>query len=275
MTDLLQEACARLGVAPTVALVQGGQKQVHVVQHADGSASVLKLIDLGLAADPAALQRATREVDLLKSLDHPNVVAVKSDLHVLGDPAVAVFWLEEFLEGKDLRFTGTGWPAAELISLGRDVSAGLSALHSKQVIHRDLSPGNVQRLTSGRFVVMDPGFAKHTLRSGLTAGGQPGTYGFMTPEHLQAYSGAPTASSDVFGCCALVYFAATGQSPVPYKGSDVDYLQRLRVAQHVPLSEARPDLPQDLIEVVERGLHPQPARRYRNGAALMRAFEGA
>lgn len=275
MIDLLGEACSRLDVVPARPLVQGGQKQVHVVTHPDGSESVLKLIDLGLATDPAALERARREVDLLKSIDHPNVVAVSSDLQQLGDPPVAVFWLEELLDGADLRYGGSRWPAEHLLALGRDVAAGLGALHQKKVIHRDLSPGNIQRLASGRFVVMDPGFARHTLRSGLTVGGQPGTRGFMTPEHLQAYSGAPTAASDVFGCCALVYLAATGQSPVPYKGDDVEYLKRLRTAEHIPLLDARPDLSEGLVAVVERGLHSQPARRYRNGDALYRAFEAA
>ena len=275
MTDLLHEACSRLDVAPARALVHGGQKQVHVVTHTDGTEGVLKLIDLGLAADPAALERARREVDLLKSIDHSNVVAVRSDLQLLGNPPVAVFWLEEFLDGKDLRYCGSGWPIEHLLALGRDVAAGLGALHAQKVIHRDLSPGNIQRLTSGKFVVMDPGFARHTLRSGLTVGGQPGTRGFMTPEHLQAYSGAPTAASDVFGCCALVYLAATGQSPVPYKGDDYEYLKRLRSAEHIPLRVTRPDLPDRLVAVVERGLHAQPARRYRNGGALQRAFEDA
>jgi len=275
MSDLLQEACSRLGVVLTRPLVQGGQKQVYVVTHPGGQESVLKLIDLGLAADPAALERAQREVDLLKSVDHPNVVAVSSDLHLLGDPPAAVFWLEEFLDGTDLRYGGSGWPSEHLLALGCDVAGGLGALHAKKVIHRDLSPGNVQRLSSGKFVVMDPGFAKHTLRSGLTVGGQPGTRGFMTPEHLQAYSGSPTAASDVFGCCALVYMAATGHPPVPFKGDDDEYLKRLRTADHIALRDARSDLPDGLVAVVERGLHPQPARRYRNGNALKRAFEEA
>lgn len=273
MTDLLSYACAQLGAEPLRSLVQGGQKQVHVVKHRDGAESVLKLIDLGLAADPAALERARREVTLLQSISHPNVVGVTSDLQTIGEPPIAVFWLEQFLDGSDLRYSGSHWPAADLVALGTDVAAGLSALHVKKVIHRDLSPGNIQRLSTGKFVVMDPGFAKHTLRSGLTVGGQPGTRGFMTPEHLQAYSGSPTAASDVFGCCALVYFAATGQSPVPYKGDDYEYLKRLRTADHIPLRDARSDLPDALVAVVERGLHPQPARRYRNGEALHRAFE--
>lgn len=273
MPNFVADACAALGVQPVRSLVAGGQKEVHVVVDASGVESVLKLIDLGAASDPAALERARREVDLLRSINHPNVVKVRSELRELGGPPPeCAFWLEEFLEGQDLRYCGSGWPADQLIALGRDVSAGLGALHDLRVIHRDLSPGNVQRLVSGRFVVMDPGFAKHTLRSGLTVGGQPGTPGFMTPEHLQAYSGAPTAASDVFGCAALVYLAATGQPPIPFKGDDVEYMRRLRPAVHMPLAQARPDLPAPLVDVVERGLHPQPARRYRNGSSLSAAF---
>ncbi|WP_416445762.1 serine/threonine-protein kinase [Leucobacter sp. HNU] len=274
MSDHLRKACEALQVTPVRPLVEGGQKQVFIVTDPSGKHSVLKLIDLGLATDPAALERATREVDLLKRVKHPNVVAVETDLQQIGAPPSAVFWLEEHLDGTDLRYAGSKWPYVDLLELGLGVAAGLGALHRQRVIHRDLSPGNVQRLTNGKFVVIDPGFAKHTLRSGLTVGGQPGTRGFMSPEHLQAYSGSPTAASDVFGACSLVYFAASGTPPVPYKGDDAEYLQRLRNATHIRLQDRRPDLPEEFCHVIERGLHPQPARRYRNGAALHTALGG-
>lgn len=269
MVDLLEGACRVLNVKPVRSLFEGGQKKVHVVERENGEQLVLKLIDLGQAPDPAALERARREVDLLRTVDHVNVVKVVSDLHELGSPTIAATWLEEFLDGADLRHSlGTGWTAERLKQLGFQIASGLGALHELRVIHRDLSPGNVRCLANDSVKLMDPGFAKHTLRSGVTVGGQPGTPGFMTPEHLQAFSGAPTPASDVFGCGALVYFAATGMPPVPYKGDDAEYMQRLRVAQHAPLASLRPDLPADLVAVVERALHPQPARRFRNGAAL-------
>lgn len=272
MPDLLTQACASLAVTPVRPLHEGGQKHVYVVRDAAGDESVLKLIDLGAAADPAALRRAHREVELLRSISHPNMVAVKSPLLELGMPPVGAAWLEELLDGTDLRFVPSRWSPESLLELGIAVAAGLGALHEKRVVHRDLSPGNVQRLSNGTFKVIDPGFAKHTLLSGITVGGQPGTPGFMSPEHLQAYSGSPTPASDVFGCGSLVYFAATGAPPVPYKGNDVEYSQRLRVAQHTPLGDVRQDLPPRLVEVIERALHPQPARRYRNGSALSEAF---
>lgn len=274
MGDLLSDACSALDVSVSRPLVEGGQKRVYVVTDAEGKQCVLKLIDLGRASDPAALERAHREVELLRSIDHLNVVRVVSELTEIGDPAHAAAWLEELLDGADLRHSlGTGWDADQLVALGSQVAAGLGAMHDKRVIHRDLSPGNIRCLTNGDFKVMDPGFAKHTLRSGVTVGGQPGTPGFMTPEHIQAYSGAPTPASDVFGCAALVYLAATGTPAVPYKGDDAEYMQRLRTAEHVPLAVLRSDLPEELIAIVERALHAQPARRYRNGLALEAAFE--
>lgn len=274
MSDLLQDACAVLGVTTSRPLQDGGQKRVFVVASLDtGDESVLKLIDLSTAGDPAALERARREVDLLRSIDHPNVVRVVSELAQVGQPVRAVAWLEELLDGSDLRHSvGTPWEADQIAHLGIGIASGLGAMHNQNVIHRDLSPGNVRCLLDGRFKVMDPGFAKHTLRSGITVGGQPGTPGFMTPEHIQAYSGAPTPASDVFGCAGLMYLAATGTVAIPYKGDDAEYMKRLRTATHVPLADLRGDLPESLIDVVERGLHPQPARRYRNGNALAAAL---
>lgn len=274
MGDPLADACSRLNVEVSRPLFEGGQKKVYIVTDAWNEQRVLKLIDLGRANDPAARERAHREVELLRSINHPNVVKVVSDLTEIGSPPHGAAWLEELLDGADLRHAvGSGWPEAQLIALGAAVAAGLGALHEKRVIHRDLSPGNIRCLSGGGFKVMDPGFAKHTLRSGVTVGGQPGTAGFMTPEHIQSYSGAPTPASDVFGCGALVYLAATGTPAVPYKGDDAEYIQRLRKAAHIPLQDLRADLSVELSALVEKTLHPQPARRFRNGRALAEAFE--
>lgn len=132
------------------------------------------LIDLGMAADPAALERARREVDLLKSINHPNVVAVSSTSKCSATRPWQCSGSREPSTGTDLRYGGSGWLSTLLSSTRRGSRPSVRCTR-RRVIHRDLSPGNVQRLASGKFVVMDPGFAKHTLRSGLTVGGQPGT----------------------------------------------------------------------------------------------------
>ncbi|WP_168223190.1 serine/threonine-protein kinase [Pseudarthrobacter sp. NIBRBAC000502770] len=269
---LLKLALDELGITLIRDLKAGGQKTVHLVDH-EGVSRVLKLVEIP-AAEPNALERARREVALLAGTEHANVVKVVSPLTELGNPVRGAAWMEEFLDGGDLSdFLGGPWPAAEVREMGIAVSAGLSALHLQQVVHRDLSASNVRRLADGTYKVMDPGFAKHTLRTGLTVGGQPGTRGFMTPEHLQAYTG-PTAASDVFAVGQLMYFAATGFAPYPYKGDDAEYITRLSAGHYTPLAQVRSDYPAELLAVIERALHPQPARRYRNGDALRVALEG-
>jgi serine/threonine protein kinase len=253
-------------------LKAGGQKVVYLVKK-DAELAVLKLVEIG-SADPTALERARREFDLLARTSHPNIVQVKSHLLTLGSPITGVAWLEEYLDGSDVSdLVQSAWPLAEVLKLGTDVSAGTGALHDQGVVHRDLSAGNVRRLSDGTFRVMDPGFARHTLRSGITVGGQPGTRGFMTPEHLLSHSG-PTPASDVFATGILMYLTATGVLPFPWQGDDRDYFSRLSQGARVPVLDLRPDLAPHLAITIERALHPQAARRFRNGNRLNEALAG-
>lgn len=271
---LIAEACTALGVVdkgPIGAL--GGQKAVRLVDRS-GQQCVLKVVAL-TATSPTTLTRAEREVELLKSLNSPHVVKVVSDLVALGSPAHGATWLEEFLDGEDLSTLLTSkWSWSDAARLGYEVALGLAPAHAEGVIHRDLSPNNVRRLSSGSYKVMDFGFARHTLRTGITGTGQPGTYGYHTPEHLNAYSGVPMPSSDVFGVGILMYQALTGLIPIPYRGDDADYARRLQRAELVAdLGTERPDLGADEKGIVLRMLHAQPARRFRNGGKLSDALE--
>lgn len=272
LTPLLDLARTRLGITVVSALKAGGQKTVHLVER-EGVRQVLKLVEVG-SSDPTVLQRAHREVELLASTSHPNVVRVVSQLIELGDPVIGAAWLEEHLDGDDLSaHLGTPWvDPHEVKRLGMDVASGLGALHQQKVVHRDLSANNVRRLSDGTYKVMDPGFAKHTLRSGLTVAGQPGTPGFMTPEHLQSYSG-PTPASDVYALGSLMYCAATGSLPIPWLGDDADYIARLADGRYKPIETVRCGFPADLSAVIHRALHPHPVRRYRNGDRLRDALE--
>jgi len=160
------------------------------------------------------------------------------------------------------------WLWDETARLGVHVGRGLGAAHAKRVVHRDLSSNNVRRLSDGTYKVMDFGFARHTLKSGLTVAGQPGTPGYASPEHLHSYSGAPTAASDVFATGILMFAALTGALPIPHVGDDADYVRRLLAVQIPDLASLRPDLTEPQVGLVRRCLHRQPARRFLNGTRL-------
>lgn len=86
LTSLLDLSCRQLNLTVVSALKAGGQKTVHLVER-EGVRQVLKLVEVG-SSDPTVLQRAHREVELLATTHHPNVVRVVSQLIELGDPVV-------------------------------------------------------------------------------------------------------------------------------------------------------------------------------------------
>lgn len=270
---LVAEAVAVLGLSDEGAIgAVGGQKAVRRVSR-DGHTFVLKMVALEFTTGET-LKRAEREVQLLASIANPNVVKVESDLVELGSPVHAAAWIEEYLDGDDLGNLFTApWTWADAKSMGVQVANGLAAGHEKSVIHRDLSANNVRRLSTGTYKVLDFGFARHTLRSGVTVAGQPGTPGYLTPEHLNSYSGGPMPMSDVFQVGILMYTALSGVSPYPWTGDDYEYISRLKSGAMKPLEEHRPDLSPEQTEVIRRALHSQPARRFRNAAALRDALE--
>jgi eukaryotic-like serine/threonine-protein kinase len=270
--ELLNDAASVLGIDVVRDLRSGGQKTVRLVRR-DSEELVMKVIALDSGA-PDALRRAQREVELLQNVSDAHVVKVASDLAELGEPVRGAAWLEQYLEGEDLSdLVGPEWPWDDVAAMALDVACGLGALHAVKVVHRDLSANNVRRLGSGQYVVMDPGFARHTLLSDLTVGGQPGTPGFLSPEHLFAYSAVPTAASDVFCVGILMFLTLSGHLPIPFTGDAADYISRLARVETLDLVSFRTDLPPDVVDLVRRCMHPQPARRFRNGNRLREALE--
>ncbi|GKT30684.1 protein kinase [Aduncisulcus paluster] len=241
-------------IVVTKSLISAGVLSETAVRHVEigGESKIMKVISLK-EASPEMLKRAEREVTLLRSLSCPNVVAVESDLIELGIPPYGATWLEEFLDGEDLSgLLGSPWDWEDVRLMGLQIAVALSAAHQVGVVHRDLSANNVRRLSNGDFRVLDFGFARHTLLSGVTIAGQPGTLGFCSPEHLNGYSGGPMPASDVFCVGILMYTALAGESPIPYLGDSDDYLHRLMNVEFVPLSEVCAGIPDDLTKVVER-----------------------
>lgn len=271
---LIDEATTTFGIDNVTPLARGGQKFV-ATGTADGQEVVLKLIALDAAGRDEALERAHREVGLLARINHPNVVRVVSDIEELGgSPPNGVAWLEEHLGGEDLRARlHVPWDRDDAVRLGLDLGRGLGAIHDERAVHRDLSPGNVRCLPDGSFVVMDPGFARHLERTTLTGLWDPGTPGYMTPEHVSP-AVRPNPASDVFAVGILLFEAITGTRPFQPGGDLGDYARRVRESQAPRVQSLRPEIDEAFADVVDRCLHRQNARRYIDGHELTEALEG-
>lgn len=274
---MAKEALSALGILDSTPLAYGGQKVVYKAQ-LSGQPVVAKVVFLPDGpARSIALMRAHREVELMAAIDSDHFVKVLSDAIEVGDPIEAVAWVEEYLDGEDLSHaSSTVWSDKELFTLLRDVAEGLKACHELEVVHRDLSPGNVRRLDSGRFVIMDPGLARHLERTVVTGLFQPGTNGFRSPEHV--YGGTPIPASDIFGVGILAFYLRTGRLPIELHIDDREYNRMLAEEQAPSILALDPTLDPTLAAVIDRCLARQASRRYLDGdelsTELSEIFEG-
>lgn len=272
---MVSEAADALAVEQLQPLRSGGQKTVLAGSHR-GETVVLKVIAVMAPHETMVLERARREVALLAQVADRRVVALRSGIAALGDPQRphGVAWLEEHLDGSDLRDLLTAsWSPPQIADLLVGLARGLELLHQRDVVHRDLSPGNVRCRADGLWTLMDPGLAKHLAEQSITGIYQPGTPGFRSPEHVPG--GTPAPHSDVFCAGVLTYLAATGQLPVDPSGSDDQYYERLRTLPVPSVFASRPDLPGPLAVVIDKCLHRQPARRYLDASELLKALSSA
>lgn len=274
LTQTIGEVCAALGFEDARPLTQGGQKIV-LAGTLSGSPAVAKIVAVPPGPNGAiTLKRAHREVELLSAVDSERVVKVLTDAIEIGHPTTeAVCWAEQYLDGDDLRKSLVyRWAESEAWVLLRDVAEALAACHELEVVHRDLSAGNVRKTSDGRFVLMDPGFARHLARSALTGGFQPGTPGWRSPEHV--FGGEPVPASDVFALGILAFYAVSGTFPIdPTNLTDREYDLALTGRQAPTITTLVPELSADLCEVIDTCLQRQPARRYIDGGELLVALD--
>ncbi|WP_422745369.1 serine/threonine-protein kinase [Mycobacterium sp. WMMD1722] len=268
---IIDDVPGRLGLDNATVLTSGGQKIVLAGELA-GAPAVAKIVLVpdGPTAD-TVVERAHREVDVLAAVSSPNVVPLLTEAVEIGDRPEAICWAEERLTGSDLTpLLRAPWGEDDVWALLTDLAAGLAACHELEVVHRDLSPGNVRKTDDGRYVLMDPGLAKHLAKTALTGQFQPGTLGFMSPEHVPG--GRPTPASDIFAVGILAYAALTATLPVAPGADEADYHNRLRTESCPDVAALRSDITDELASIVNRCLNRQPARRFLDGVELAEAI---
>jgi eukaryotic-like serine/threonine-protein kinase len=231
-------------------LGRGGMARVwRAIDEVLGRVVAVKVLAPALAADRDFLDRFRVEARAAAQLAHPNIASV-FDYGEWDTPAgerVACIVLE-LLEGESLasRLQRGPLPWPEAVAAAAQVARALAGAHRRDVVHRDVKPGNVL-LTEDGAKVLDFGIAAMTGEPARRpAGGVLGTQAYVAPELLAG--GASTPAADVYGLGVLLYESLSGRLPEaagPGAGA----------------SERVEGLPAAVVDVVRRCLARRPDER--------------
>ncbi|GAB4349651.1 MAG: hypothetical protein Kow006_11610 [Gammaproteobacteria bacterium] len=214
-------------------------------------------------------RRFYREAEAAGRLDHPNVVTV----YDVGEEHDLAYIAMDYVEGTSLEaYTHPEHllPVAEVIEVVAQVAEALDYAHERNVVHRDIKPGNIiYNRDSGVVKVTDFGIARLTDESKTKSGSVLGSPAYMSPEQVAGKK--VDGRSDLFSLGTTLYQLLTGE--LPFTGDSVtNVLYRILNEKPKSVKRLRDDIPTGLSRLVARTLNKDPKKRYQTGAALAEAL---
>ena len=267
----------------------GGMGTVFQAEHRIMDRPVaLKVINRELTNDPEIVQRFRQEVRAAAKLSHPNIVTA----HDAEQTGELHFLVMEYVEGVDLaRYVKRKGPLAPSLvaHIGRQVAMGLEHAARQGMVHRDIKPQNLIITKSGRVQILDFGLARlgrkeperdvsqsdgDSLRKSAAAltlaGSILGTPDYIAPEQATDSRNADIRA-DIYSLGCTLYFLLTGRPPFP-GGSVFNKLLAHQKKTPKPLAEIRPEVPDEIIDIVEKMMRRLPGDRYNSPAEAAKAL---
>src|SRR3954451_22982822 len=268
----LEKGTAIAGYRIEGILGQGGMGVVYEATQLSLNRTVaLKLLAANLGDDPAFRERFRREGLLQAQIDHPNIVTV----YEAGDTDEGLFLAMRLVRGPNLKdmIIARELDAGRSLRILTPIADALDAAHGQGLIHRDIKPQNI--LISGRdhAYLADFGLTKAPGEKSLTKTGQfVGTLDYISPEQIR---GKPASKqSDIYALAAVLYECLSGVVPYP-KDSEAAVLYAHMSDEPPSVTEARPDLPAALDDVIRKAMSKEPEQRHQSASELMRDAEEA
>src|SRR5579859_2905257 len=155
-----------------------------------------------------------REARILAQFQRPGIVAV----HEVFAEHDTAYMVMEYVAGRTLvdvlRERGGPLPPAQALRYVLACADALAAVHEKQLLHRDVKPGNIMITAKDEAVLIDFGaarsFDRHQRTSMMTAIGTPG----YAPLEQWGSAGRFGPASDIYALAATLYHLLCGQMPL-------------------------------------------------------------
>ena len=266
----------------------GGHAKVYLAEQLslgrrNVAVKVLHVTDKGVSLRLAssAMKREAVYMASLKSPVFPRVFKMGTT------PDSRPYFVMEHVGGKtlDILLQENG-PLEPGVALGIlvELCTGLAEMHQRDLLHRDVKPANIAIEEAPKGVlrpkILDIGSTKPAYKgdaaSSRTFGFYHGTPAYMAPE--TAREGIHSEASDVYGLGCVAYEMLTGIKVLHLKDATAKgYIDYLRSDKPIPvyrIATIRPEVPEEVEDVVQKALARDPNKRYPTAVAMLNALKG-
>jgi serine/threonine protein kinase len=227
----------------------------------------LKFLPLEVDSSAREKEQFLKEARTASSLDHPNIGVIHGVEETSDGRGFIVM---AFYEGESLaQKIRKGVSVREALEISIQMARGLEAAHARNVVHRDVKPGNVLITPDGLVKIVDFGLARVITSASMTqSGGSSGTVGYMSPE--QSLGQAVDGRTDVWALGVVLAEMLTGMNPFWREN-----FSSIVVAILSDPPRPMKGVPVELQQIVYRALSKEPAHRYQSCAEIRVELEKA
>ena len=263
-------------------LGKGGMGRVMLCEHLMLQRLVaVKIMFRSRETKPGAIERFLREARAAAKFDHPNLARVFDVDNTENGPYIVM----EYVDGMNLhdlvvKVSPLSWQ--RVANYIRQAALGLQQAHLAGLVHRDIKPSNLMLDRAGTVKLLDLGLARFFDQEpddGLTSAFNPnavlGTADFIAPEQAMDSSRADIRA-DIYSLGCTFYFMLMRSLPAG-TGTTLQKLLRHQSKEPEPICTSRPDVPAELVAIVEKMMKKDMADRYQTPgevAELLLPFAG-
>jgi tetratricopeptide (TPR) repeat protein len=253
-------------------IYRGGQGVVYdAIQVGTQRRVAVKFMREGPFAGDSDFLRFEREIRILASLRHPNIVAI----HECGSSGGFFYYVMEYVDGRpiDEHFKESVPEARDILACFALLCEAVHAAHLRGIIHRDLKPRNILVDAEQQPHVLDFGLAKSTqpdaAERSMTESGQfVGSLLWASPEQAEGRRDDIDLRSDVYSLGVILFQILTGRFPYDVSGGMRQILENIENREPDRPSAVRQGLEDDVDTIVLKCLQKDPSRRYQTAGDL-------